>query len=326
MVTTSTMFSTMEWDTPNSTNSIILVSTDLSSSEHIFGIVTFLLNAIALVSNFAGNLIIIVAVSRYHWLGKPLFSMIQMLAVADLSVCLYNANSVMKVLPLYPHNIYIFVRNILAFTVFSAVVHVGLSAMERFAAITFPIKYQTHASAQVVRRCSAFVWMLAIIVCIYRLYLGLNTLQLINLPTMSINGRSVAVITIYLIYTVTISVVYWNIYRIASRRGIMLRGKTPSATNGKQQRVHRATQMIILVVGVFLIRWAPFVIVSFIALFQNEIEREMENILEFTIVIGHFNSSANILFYYNYNEKMKAAIRKMLRLGAINTDITRRYQ
>ena len=80
--------------------------------------------------------------------------------------------------------------------------------------------------------------------------------------------------------------------------------------------------MIIIVVGMNLIFVDPYVISCIVAMIRKEMDGEMEHVLDFTVVIAEFNSSVNILIYYNCNAKLRTAFRKMLGLGAINTGIT----
>ena len=318
---TEGLVTTYDWNGTNSTTSALLLSTDTSSVLHILGVVTVLLNGIALPTNIIGNVIIIVAVSRYHWLGKPLFAMIQMLAVTDLSVCLHIVNSIMKASSFYPHETYVLARDILTVTVYAATLHVGLSTIERFAAIIFPLKYHRYASFQLIRRCSAAALTFLGIVWALRIYFT----HLVTFSTgRSIVGHTVPSILVYCLYTVALFYLHWKIHRVAKHRRHVLCCHIRQGNNQKQQRVHRATKMIIIVVGMFLIRWAPFVVSCAMALIRGTIDKEMESILDLTMVIREYNSCFSCFIYYHYNEKMRTAFRKMLRLGAWNTDITRR--
>ena len=308
----SKMYTTDGWDITNITTSPMLSSEEHSFIDKFLEIITKVLISIALVTNITGNVIIIVAVSKYHWLRKPLFATIQMLAVADLSVCLHMLHNIMRDAFFYPRDIHNLVRFTLVLTIYSATFHVGLAAMERFVAIRFPLRYRAYASTSLIRKCSAVAWTLAVGMDSLQIYIAVGEMELIRVSnSVRIFGSTLPVSIVFVIYTIGLTYLHWKITAIAKQRNQI---GEQSTRNGQDRKLNRAMKMMIIIVALYILLWIPFVVVTGMA---SVLGHRTFRILTAFVVVAEFNSPVNILVYYHHNWKLRKAIRIMLNMGNV---------
>ena len=273
------------------------------------------LSFLALATNITGNISIIVAVHRFHWLKRTLYTAIQALAVADLAASFHIINRLLYRVIHYDDLLYIVVRVIRTWTIYSSVYHLALVAVDRFIAIMFPIQYKVRVTNKMIRISSLLLWILAAITCIGEIFTTIGEeLHLEITFTAYIAGRTVPPLIVFLFLAFMMGFLHGKITIIARRRH---RGNATDTTAGRDLYSHRATKMMIIVVGVYLLLWTPFALSCLAMLIMRDINPFIDASQIISLSIGMFNSSVNFLIYSACNKKFRRAFKIMYKMKSV---------
>ena len=280
------------------------------------------------VVNVFGNTTIIVAISKYPWLKHNMYVALQTLAVADLlmSVPIFLLCVRKYTAHLMPGVLYNFIFFWQIPSGMGASYHVTLVAMERFVAVVFPFQYKAYVTPRLIWICSGVTWILALLVSIPGIFLSFS--KYLNM-TLSPAGFQVANSFANLVgyFSVAIILLFLNGKVILTARMQRKKIESNPHTNGNNKRnpgLNRATQLMVIVVGVFLLLWAPFTASTIATLILQRSNPSLELLRTFGLGIGKYNSSVNFLIYTAFNRKLRLAFKKLLKLGnasAVEHDI-----
>ena len=105
-----------------------------------------------------------------------MFTTIQTLAVADLSVNIHSSIYLLRMIVGIPELPNAIIRSLRTVTLYSSAYHLILVAMERSYAIdiVLPLRYRMKATSKQVRIASCVVWFLAAVTCIGDPFLSLG--------------------------------------------------------------------------------------------------------------------------------------------------------
>ena len=296
-------------NTSSNTSSITTVHLD----NIVFG-VEATLSFLALVTNVTGNtcISIIVAVHHFHWLKRTLYTVIQALAVADLVISFHIINRLLYRVIRYGELIHVVVRGMRAWTVYSAVYHLGLVVVDRFLAIMFPIQYKVRITTKMIRICSLLLWILAAITCIGEIFITIGEELHLNITlTAYIARRTVPPFIVFFFLAFVMGFLHGKITIIARRHHCC---NTTDTTAGRDLHTHCATKMMIIVVGIYLLLWTPFALTCLALLIMKDVNPFIDAVQNISLSIGMFNSSMNFLIYYECNMKFRRAFEIMYKM------------
>ena len=296
-------------------------STDVATIDNSSSVLPVLYAAlgvycVAFVMNVFGNTLILVSVSRVPWLRKKMYAAIQALALADLQVSIYILITVSTEFFVEVSDMVSACLGVLkGYIMYVAVYHVILVAVDRFIAIQFPLYYQTKVTIRHIRILSGVFWILAGVNCIGEFFNNFAMILNLNFrPKVVTVLQTSPYIILYFVIATAMCFLHGKVTITARRRIHDKKAKTTPGTGEAKIGIDRATKMMIIVVGVYVILWTPFCISHLIHLVNNGTMLWSDILALFGIVLGTFNSSVNFIIYYALNSKLRAAFRQTLKL------------
>lgn len=287
-----------------------------------------------------GNVLVVTAVYLTNRLHRMTNYFIVSLAVSDLLVALVH-------LPLRidqsVHNFnWCFDRNsgittctywIVSDTIFSSasICNLAVISIDRFLAITKPFSYQNIMTKKVGASLIAFVW-------IYSSLWGI--LSLINWTQPSdesifvnwgpTNERyctkndpvyyTVAMSVAFFLPLLIIIITYSCVFRVAYTHAKAMASHDPSRSHRNVVRELKATKMVAVVIGAFILCWLPSFTLIVISLwcvpcmkpFQDSEALSYSIRIVFIFVLPVMNSCINPLIYAVFNKEFRVAFKRML--------------
>ena len=278
---------------------------------------------VAFVLNVFGNTTIIVVIAKYPWLKHNMYVALQTLAVADLLMsvpilllCVRNYTA-----DLMPPLLYQIINFSQIPSILGAAFHVALVAMERFVAVVFPFQYQAHVTGKTIWICSGLTWIFSFFMSIPGFVL--NFRHYMNL-TLSSTGFYIANSFTNLLGYFSLAFILFFLNCKVTFAARMQRKKIESISIGNgetsaKRGLNRATKLMVIVVLVFLLLWAPFTASTLATLILQRSNARLDLLQLCGVIIGTYNSSINFLIYAAFNRKLRLAFRKLLKLekGAV---------
>ena len=307
------MAAAMENVTRNTTSALESWLPNNSVRHALFGLNIFL-SCVSIITNVVGNVIIIVSIHSFHWLKTPLYTTIQMLAIADLSTVIHTLNTTLRKFSWYPESHYYVANSFLLLTTGSAVFHVALTALERYIALAFPFKYRAYASQGLVRKISGVIWIISGIIALPDIYVSIGYHIDSGVFRSALKYvKCLFVLGMYVIIGAILISLYAKISSIARNQAELNCRRTSSSSMPAQNK--RTTKMMIIIVGIYLILWAPFATSLMVQLFIKDDSDIIIYVQDVALAVGMFNSSVNILIYLTRSRKFREACRKLFNIN-----------
>ncbi|KAM4713092.1 trace amine-associated receptor 1-like [Anableps anableps] len=214
-----------------------------------------------------GNLLVIISIFYFKQLHTPTNTLIQSLAVADLLVgvlvfplsmsfslssCLYVDNMFCKIRDSF---------DILLST--CSIMHLCCISVDRYYAVCHPLTYRSKISLHVVIIMIAVSWGVSALIAFGVIISRLNPEECEDMCFLdAVMANYVGSILSFYLPVVIMLCIYLKIFVVAQRqaRSIQTRART-GATASKMER--KATKTLAIVLGAFLICWAPFFLCIF---------------------------------------------------------------
>ena len=277
-----------------------------------FYIVGFILNVF-------GNTAIIVAIAKFPWLKHNMYVALQTLAVSDLLV---TWPIVIECIRQYDYTVitgitWPILNQVQIFLILGACYHVVLVAMDRFVAIMFPFQYNAYVTPKLIRICSIFTYLFALVLSIPNFIMNFAGIMKISISALGL--YIVGSFSNIFGYTLlAFLLVFFNVKVTLAAKQQRQRVEVNNKNQAKKPGVNRATKMMVIVVGVYLLLWAPFTASNIASLTLQRSTAVIEFISTFGLLLGMYNSSVNFILYTAFNTKLRMSFRKLFRLG---TDI-----
>ena len=293
-------------DTGNSTTASMTIGSSITVALYIG----------AFLMNISGNATIIFAIAKFSWLKHNMYVALQALAVADLLVsghiCLECVRQYSRTL--FPGISYPVINYLQVLLILGASYHVVLVAIERFVAIMFPFQYTTYVTPKVIWVSSGFTYLFALLLSTPSFLMNFAHIMNVKLSRKGIYiAGSFSIVFGYSLLALLLFILHGRVTYIAKQQ----RRRVEALTDGQERKpgVDRATKMMIIVVGVYLLLWAPFTFSSTAAVILLRHNDALEFLQKYGLVLGTYNSSVNFIIYTAFNRKLRMAFRKILNCG-----------
>ncbi|XP_033105183.1 probable G-protein coupled receptor 21 [Anneissia japonica] len=312
-----------------SSTAIIDVMRDEAFKPNHYLITTFIFTAMILI--IGGNLIVITVFHYTPSLRNPTSVFITSLAIADLGVgisCLFSIQAVFAEKWSFSFGFCKAVGFSLAVVVGVSIMTLGCISIDRYIAVTKPLRYYTIVTKKRARLASLGVWILSFIIFIPSLF-GWGSYEFsketyeCRLHWSQDVGFSFYVISILVIPNLLISTFcYYHIYKACQQQVKKLQKvekfSTDNATSDSlesdtSRKNHERTvaKIFLIIVSAFYITWLPFIIIRIIEGTSNV---EIKPIISFlTAWMGIFNSFLNCLIYSITHKSFQAGLKSLLR-------------
>ncbi|XP_076373353.1 putative G-protein coupled receptor No18 [Tachypleus tridentatus] len=283
-----------------------------------------------------GNILVILVIFRFRRLRSVTNLLLASLATADITVALL----VMPLLVVYdverhwrfgPVACHLWIScDVMCCT--ASILHLCVIALDRFWAITKPLRYRSCVSKKRVMMAIGIIWLCSGAISFIPIFMGWyseNPVSIFDENTeCSLNvNRVYAVISSVTSFYLPLPVmfyVYFRILLIAERQAREIR-QIEKSLEGADHHVKRslrrqsrqlltdtkAIRTLGIVMGVFCICWLPFFLMYVILAYceQCYLEYEWRSAITW---LGYFNSSFNPCIYAFLNREFKSAFRRVL--------------
>ena len=270
--------------------------------------------AVCLMTNIFGNTLTLVSIRKFSFLKSKTYMTLKTLTIADLimtcyAICIlmlrFEAVDLTSMVQLY------IVASLGVFVGIGAILHVLLVAVDRFIAVVFPYFYSSKVTKQRLIVLSVLAWVMAVILA--AVYMGAYSIMLQGnyLPYL-------IDIFIYLIMLGLLLVTHGKIACVARSKRTQIVDvniQDLSEANNKTKKIKkidRATLMMLVMVGVYLLLWFPLILSSVIMVVTSEVTPTTGYIRGFGAILATFNSSVNFVIYAVVNRRFRYAYKLLL--------------
>ena len=178
--------------------------------------------------------------------------------------------------------------------------------MDRFIAVIFPSYYCAYVTANRIILLSGVTWILAAIAGSGEIFVELNAYDYYRISlTHYIFARAIPNLIVYVVLVLLMFFIHGKLAFVANRQ----RRQIASLDERPKEKSHgfdRATEMMSIIVAVYIFLWTPYTITSVIAICTGSYN---SHLIVFAALCGAFNSSINCIIYFNFNSKLKRAFK-----------------
>lgn len=298
------------------------VSNDILDADAEFdGKIVFLVFVLLLIlATVVGNGFVFMAVYTFRELRTVTNYFIVALAAADVAVALlampvWLVRSLVHVEREQDNNVMdLCTQWIDPFCCTASIVNATLVSIDRYCAISKPLRYRTMVTPLRAKRSIAVVWGFAVAIA------GISFLQFHESYTV-IEGYVIFLfVTLFCIPLITMSFAYISICRAAIHQISKMHSTRLSSTSHDQDRRQsferrkrffrelKITKMLAVIVSLFIICWSPFLVVTLIEAFTTEeIPLAVQGVIVF---LPYVLSCANPWIYTGMNRDFRLAFKK----------------
>ena len=271
---------------------------------------------ICLLTNIFGYTLTLVAMHKFSFLNKVNYFTVKALTIADLANSSYICISLMMTFELIDTDNHVLMTAtipVMGVTMFSAILHVFLVAIDRFIAVIFPYFYAATITKTKLISASACVWVLSVLLSLLYMYLYQLMTYWSNLADI------IVFLTTFILLTITHGKIACV---VRSKRNQVAQIEVHTVTDSEinPQKIDRATLMMLVIVGVFLILWFPVILGSFMIVLTSKETTTSSYLRRFGGVTILLKSSVNFIIYALVNSKVRYAYKLLLTCKKQDTD------
>lgn len=290
----------------------VIRDTGLNSNEIYVHVI---LEIFIVIPTILGNLLILVSISKFPSLRSRSNILIANLGVADLCVgCILIPINVADLLwkNLSSQELLCFLELSL-FTCFltASVYNNFVISLERFCIICCPLWYARKFRKSLLYVLVAAMWLLAVAVSVVPFFRLRRNLDF-RVPCSVDFVYKTEYVTFLSSLIVSSVLASFSMYGCVIKTALFQLGKTKSsARNRKLRRYAKRTWVMMLIFVVFVVCWAPYVVLVILGVFYT-ISRRLLRIRQWTKLIGLFNSGVNWIIYGLMNTRFRRAFKCIL--------------
>lgn len=281
---------------------------------------SFFMNSIIITTLF-GNTLVVVSVVKFRRLRSQMcFRFLCSLAISDICVAVFvmllsMINFLIQTWPFGWLFCYFWMScDVMCCT--ASILHLCAVAIDRYIAIAHGLRYSMLMTGKKVLIIIICIWLLSMLISFVPIFANW-------FAPMSWNGTfkdscdlevnqiyaSISSMTSFYIPFVALTVIYFEIYRIASNQAKKIRHQQIRSESKDFRRDRKAIKTVGLIVGLFSLCWFPFFIMYLVRAFCSTCFIS-DNWVLFITWIGYINSSFNpILYCFTQKEFRNSFIR-----------------
>nr|XP_032811824.1 somatostatin receptor type 1-like [Petromyzon marinus] len=285
-------------------------------------VLSFIYAVVCLVG-LVGNSMVIYVILRYAKMKTATNIYILNLAVADelfmLSVPFLATSTALHHWPFGP-SLCRLVLSVDGINMFTSVFCLTVLSADRYVAVVHPIKAARYRRPSVAKAINVAVWALSMVVI----------LPIVVYADTRVNSDGTVVCNllwprkqwsaVFVFYTFTVGFLLPVVAICLCYALIIAKMRTVALRAGWQQRrrsERKITQMVMMVVTVFVICWMPFYIVQLINAFERQ---PGDTVNQLAVILGYANSCANPILYGFLSDNFKRSFQRVLCLRWLDRD------
>nr|ANO39129.1 GCR484 [Schmidtea mediterranea] len=283
------------------------ISSSISLSLMVRICLSFLMNLIILVTLF-GNTLVVVSVIKFRRLRSQMcFRFLCSLAISDICVAVFVmfVSMIYFLVQLWPFG-WVFCYFWMSCDVMcctASILHLCAVAIDRYISIAHGLRYATLMTGRRALTIIVAIWLLSVLISFVPIYS--NWFGPLNWNgtfhgscDLDVNHvyALISSLTSFYIPFLALSVIYFEIYRIASFQAKQIRHQQSRSESKKSKNDRKAIKTVGLIVGLFSLCWFPFFIMYVVRGFCKTCFIDNNWIL-FITWIGYVNSSFNPILY-----------------------------
>ncbi|XP_029985090.1 trace amine-associated receptor 1-like [Sphaeramia orbicularis] len=266
--------------------------------------------AALVVLTMCGNLLVIMSIIYFKQLHTPTNYLVLSLAVSDLLVgaVVLPFSTILFLNPCFPlQDILCKIRG--GFDVMlctSSMLNLCFISVDRYYAVCQPLKYKTKINVHVIIIMILVTWTVSLVnaISITLRAQSQKTCPLFQNSNSTIIGAFLA----FYIPVIIMFYIYMKIFLVALKQARSIQNTKSGATASKMER--KATKSLVIVMGVFLISWTPFILCITISPLNYSLVPKA--VIETFKWFGWSNSMFNPLIYAFFYSWYRSAFRMIL--------------
>ncbi|XP_072550853.1 trace amine-associated receptor 4-like [Salminus brasiliensis] len=317
---------------------------DSCPREHrflVFKVAMYFLMLGTILMTVFGNLLVMITISHFKQLQSPTNLIILSMALVDcLLGCLIMPFSMVRWLERcwFLGEIFCQIHSGLDMTLsIASILHLCLVSIDRYLAICKPLSYKTKVTNGKVAVCIVVIWLFSVTYSFGIVLSKVNVTGLENLLMQAscvgncaliFNLESGVILSLvaFFIPGAIMSSLYLKIFHVARKQAKIMSERLTVRQNGgmvvhsAEQRERKAAKTLGIVMGIFLLCWLPFFIVTLtdpVLNFPTPLD-----VFDALVWFGYLNSTFNPLvygfFYPRFQRAFKIIISKVLHLNNAN--------
>ncbi|XP_046729781.1 trace amine-associated receptor 4-like [Silurus meridionalis] len=287
----------------------------------------YFLTVTAILMTVFGNLLVIITISHFKQLHSPTNFIILSLAFVDFMLgSLIMPFSMVRWVDgcWFMGDLFCQIHSSLDMTLsVASILHLCLVSIDRYMAITDPLAYRMKVTNGNAAVCIAAVWIFSCTFSFGTVFSKINTAGLDEQMLKTCVGNCVLIfnkewgviapLLNFYIPGAVMTCLYLKIFHVARKQARLISDRTATLTYGEtkkqvsEQRERKAAKTLGIVMGVFILCWLPFFLITVIDPFLNY--ATPLDVFDALVWFGYFNSMFNPLIYGFFYPRFQKAFK-----------------